>query len=139
MKRLALLSILIVSAYLTAFSQQAANATLNGTVTDPNGAVVAGAKITATQTATTVTRNTVTSDDGLYVLSNMSPGTYELKFELKGFATKILKDVSLNVGQTATFNVSLEVGTVSVTLDDEFGMQPLVDTSDSLVNGIIRT
>jgi len=139
MKRLALLSILIVSAYLTAFSQQAANATLNGTVTDPNGAVVAGAKITATQTATTVTRNTVTSDDGLYVLSNMSPGTYELKFELKGFATKILKDVSLNVGQTATFNVSLEVGTVSVTLDDEFGMQPLVDTSDSLVNGVIRT
>ena len=139
MKRLALLSILIVSAYLTAFSQQAANATLNGTVTDPNGAVVAGAKITATQTATTVKRNAVTNDDGLYVLSNISPGTYELKFELKGFATKILKDVSLNVGQTATFNVSLEVGTVSVTIDDEFGMQPLVDTSDSLVNGIIRT
>jgi len=139
MKRLALLSILIVSAYLTAFSQQAANATLNGTVTDPNGAVVAGAKITATQTATTVKRNAVTNDDGLYVLSNISPGTYELKFELKGFATKILKDVSLNVGQTATFNVSLEVGTVSVTIDDEFGMQPLVDTSDSLVNGVIRT
>lgn len=138
MKRLALLSILIVSAYLTAFSQQAANATLNGTVRDPNGAVIAGAKITATQTATSVKRNTVTNDDGLYVLSNMSPGAYELKFELKGFATKILTEVLLNVGQTATFNVSLEVGTVTVTLDDEFGWQPLVDTSDSLINGVIK-
>ena len=138
MTRLALLSVLIISAYLPAFSQQAANATLNGTVTDPNGAVIAGAKITATQTATTVKRNTVTNDDGLYVFSNMSPGIYELKVELKGFTTKILQDVSLNVGQTATFNLSLEVGTVTVTLDEDFGPQ-LVDTNNSLINGVINT
>ena len=136
MTRFALLSVLVISAYLTAFSQQAA--TLNGTVRDPNGAVIAGAKITATQTTTAVKRNTVTNDDGFYVFSNLSPGNYELKFELKGFTTKILQDVSLNVGQTATFNISLEVGTVTVTLDDEFGMQPLVDTSDSLINGVIK-
>src|SRR5690349_1010878 len=138
MKRLALLSILIISLHLTAFSQQAANATLNGTVTDPNGAVVAGAKITATQTATTVKRNTVTNDDGFYVFSNMSPGTYELKIELKGFATKILKEVSLNVGQTATFNVSLEVGNLSITVDEDLATQR-IDTSDSLINGVIKT
>ena len=48
MKRLALLSILVISAHLTAFSQQAANATLNGTISDPMGAVIAGAKITGT-------------------------------------------------------------------------------------------
>jgi TonB-dependent receptor-like protein len=69
----------------------------------------------------------------------MSPGVYELKFEQKGFTTKILKDVALNVGQTATFNVSLEVGTVSVTLDENFGAPQLVDTSDSLINGVINT
>lgn len=138
MTRLALLSILIVSAHLIAFSQQAANATLNGTITDPAGAVVAGAKITATQTATSIKRNTVTNDDGFYVFSNMSPGNYELKIELQGFATKILKEVSLNVGQTSTINVSLEVGAVSVTLDEDLVPTQGIDTSDSLINGVIN-
>ena len=137
MTRLALLSILIVFAHLTAFSQQAANATLNGTITDPNGAVVAGAKITATQIATSIQRNTVTNDDGFYVFSNMSPGNYELKIELQGFATKILKEVSLNVGQTSTINMSLEVGTVSASLDEDLIPTQRIDTSDSLINGVI--
>src|ERR1044072_1394865 len=110
MKRLALLSILIVSAHLTAFSQQAANATLTGGITDPNGALIPGAKVTATQTTTSIKREVVTNEDGLYVFSNLTPGDYELKVEARGFATHITKTpVPVKVGQTVTLNIPLEI------------------------------
>src|SRR5688572_1297622 len=110
MKRLAVLSLLIFSAQFLIFGQQAASATLSDSITDLNGALIAGVKITATQTATGVKRDTVTSDEGLYVFSNMEPGDYVLRFEAKGFTTKITKTpVTLKVGQTATLNIPLEI------------------------------
>ncbi len=91
---------------ISVLAQQAANATLTGTITDPNGAVVAGASITATQKATGVKRETVSNDEGLYVLSNMAPGEYELRVEAKVSQTKVTKTaVALKVGQTVTLNV----------------------------------
>ena len=55
------------------------------------GAVIAGAKITATQTATGIRRDAVSNEDGLYVFSNMAPGDYELRIEATGFAVKVTK------------------------------------------------
>jgi hypothetical protein len=140
MKRLALLSVLIFSAYLTAFTQQAATATLSGTITDPHGALVTGVKITATQTATGVKRDTVTSNEGLYVFSNMEPGDYELRFEAKGFTTKVTKTpVTLKVGQTATLNIPLEIDiNESVVVDLELHRR-LIDNNDSVINGVIES
>jgi Carboxypeptidase regulatory-like domain len=137
----AVLSLIVFSSPFAAFSQQAANATLTGTITDPHGAVVSGVSITATQKATGVKRETVSNDDGLYVLSNMAPGDYELRIEAKGFITKVSKtDVSLKVGQTATVNVPLEIGvTESVVIDDLDPARPLIDNSDSLIHGIIES
>src|ERR1044072_248132 len=129
MTRLALLSVLIISAHLIAFSQQAANATLNGTVSDPMGAVIAGAKITATQTATGIKRDAVTNNDGLYVFSNLAPGDYELSIEATGFATKVTKALALNVGQTVAFNTQLEVDITKAN----------VDKINSLIDGVIQS
>src|SRR4051794_16695553 len=118
MTRLIFLSLLIISASIAVFSQQAANATLTGIITDQMGAVVAGTKITATQIATGVTRDAVTNDDGIYVFSNMTPGDYTLRLEPpKGFAPKVTKSVSLNVGQTITFNLQVDVDSASFTGD----------------------
>src|SRR5215204_1718549 len=140
MKRLALLSLLVFSASSIVFSQQAANATLTGTITDPHGAVVSGATVTATQNTTGVKRETVSNDDGLYVLSNMPPGDYELRIEAKGFRTKVSKtDVSLNVGQTVTVNVPLEIGLTESVILDLDPTPPLIDNSDSLIHGIINS
>jgi hypothetical protein len=139
MTRLALLSVLIISAHVAAFSQQAANATLSGTISDPLGAVIAGAKITATQLATGIKRDTVTNDHGLYVFSNMAPGDYELRIEVKGFATKVSKAVPLNVGQTVTFNASLDVAAQTETVD-EISYSPLqVDNTNSVIDGVIQS
>src|ERR1043165_4241548 len=139
MTRLALLSVLIISAHLTAFSQQAANATLTGTISDPMGAVIAGAKISATQTATGIKRDAVSNADGLYVFSNMAPGDYELSIEATGFATKVTKAVALNVGKTVTFNAQLEVDVTKGNVDQIIYIPPLIDTSNSLIDGVIRS
>src|SRR3954454_22185362 len=109
MTRFVILGLVIISAYLSAFAQQAANATLAGNIVDQMGAVIANTKITATQTATGVIRETISNEVGFYVFSNITPGEYELKFDAVGFATKAIKAVSLNVGQTVTLNVQLEV------------------------------
>jgi hypothetical protein len=139
MTRLALLSVLIISAHLIAFSQQAANATLNGTVSDPMGAVIAGAKITATQTATGIKRDAVTNNDGLYVFSNLAPGDYELSIEATGFATKVTKALALNVGQTVAFNTQLEVDITKANVDQITYTPPLIDKSNSLIDGVIQS
>src|ERR1051326_9153355 len=110
MKRLAMLILLIFLAYLSAFAQQAANATLTRAITDQNGALVPNVKLTATHAATCAQRETVTNSDGMDVFSNMSPGDYELRIEASGFTTKVTKTpVPLKVGQTLTMNVPLEI------------------------------
>ena len=130
----------IAAMCLTTYAQQAANATLTGTVVDPQGSVVAGASITATQTATGAKRETSSNNDGLYVFSNMVPGDYELRVEAKGFATSVSKQpVTLKVGQTVTVNVALEIGvTESIVVDLQAGVQ-LIDNSDSVVHGIVES
>jgi len=138
MRRIALLTLLILCSFITSPGQQAANATLTGTITDPHGAVVSGANITATLRATGIKRETVSNDDGLYVFSNMAPGEYDLRVEAKGFSTKASKTaVSLKVGQTVTQNVPLEISVnESVVVDMETRRQ-LIDNNDSLIHGII--
>src|ERR1051326_3728409 len=138
MKRLAFLSLVIFLAHVSVFAQQAANATLTGAITDRNGALVPDVKITATHTATGAIRVTVTNSDGIYVISNMSPGDYEMRIEAKGFSTKVTKTpVPLKVGQTLTMNVPLQIDVNESVVVDLVSYQPLIDNGDSLINSVI--
>jgi hypothetical protein len=120
-------------------AQQAARATLTGIVTDPNGAVVAGVKITATLDGAGLRRETVSNDQGLYVLTELPPGEYEVRVEAKGFMTKVSKvPISLNVGQAVTLNVSLEIGITADTVVDLMGGVSLIDNTVSVVQGVIE-
>lgn len=139
MARLMVLSFFIIAAHLTAFSQQAANATLSGAVMDQMSAVIAGTKVTATQIATGLKREAVTNEDGLFVFSNMMPGDYELRLEANAFAVKVIKGVTLNVGQTATLNVRLEIDPKSVNADPVFESPSLINNSNSVIDGVIRS
>lgn len=124
----------------SALGQQAAKATLTGTVTDPNGAVVAGVNVIATHTATGIRRETVSNDEGLYVLTDLAPGNYEVRVEAKGFATKSTKTpVPLQVGQTVTLNVPLQIGVSESVVVDLVPRQAWIDNRDSLVQGVINT
>src|SRR5437899_6641825 len=79
----------LLGAILLGFSAQAmgqaVNATLLGTVTDSSGAAVAGAKVTATEMKTGVSRNTTTNDSGNYAFADLAPGQYEVGSEKQGF------------------------------------------------------
>ncbi len=74
-----LVCLAVISCYSTAMSQAQSNAAdLQGSVRDSKGAVVAGATVTARNTATNSSRDTTTNDDGFYKITNLAPGEYEV-------------------------------------------------------------
>ena len=130
--------VLCFCCYSPVEAQQASTATLRGTIQDQNGAIIAGARVTATQKSTGTSRETTTTDEGLYVFSNLPPGSYQLRIQASGFAEKVSStEITLHVGQTVTLDASLELGQVGATVD-LVGEIPLVDTSSSAVESVIN-
>lgn len=114
-----------------AFAQsEVGGASLNGTVTDPSGAIVAAAKLTVTNAGTGLVRTIESSDAGLYNFGRLPVGTYDLAVEAKGFKTARRTGILLAIGAVATVDVKLEVGgtqeTVSVSAE-----VPVVETARS--------
>jgi Carboxypeptidase regulatory-like domain len=91
---------------------QTADGTITGVVNDPGGAVVAGAAITATNTATGERRGTVTNANGIFSLPALPAGQYTVNVLAKGFAEDT-SAVTLTVGQVLNVNFSLKVGSAS--------------------------
>ena len=91
---------------------QLPTATLNGTVTDPQGAVVAGARVTVTSQATGISREATTGAEGLYTVTNLIPGAYNIRVDMKGFAPREFKNVLLEVGRTQTLDAGLALAAV---------------------------
>jgi hypothetical protein len=88
---------------------QAISADLRGTVTDQNGAVVAGAIITVTSAERGIARTAKTDDRGEYQILLLPPGTYDVKVEAGGFATQLHKGITLTVGQRQVLDFELKV------------------------------
>lgn len=132
--------LLVACLHAPVLAQQAARATLTGIVTDPNSAAVPGAKITATLESAGIRRETMSNDEGLYVLADLVPGEYELRVEAQGFITKVSKvPVSLKVGQSVTLNVPLEIGLSETQVIDLVGDGSMIDNTASLVQGVIES
>src|SRR5687768_559890 len=85
---------------------QTAQGTVQGTVTDQNGAVVVGATVEAANQATGEKRTVTASDQGAYTLPNLSPGLYTLAVTAPGFANTTVKDVNVTVSFTITQDVT---------------------------------
>lgn len=130
--------LLVCSISSLEFAQQAATATLSGRVLDQNGAVIPGATVTATQKATGARRETTTSDEGVFVISSLAVGEYEVKVQAKNFVNTVLSELVLHVGQKETLNINLEVAGQTITIDDDFGGTPLVNTWTSVVDSVIE-
>ena len=112
------------------WAQGVATADLSGTVTDPNGAVVAGAQVSLRDEARAFERTTVTDDEGAYQFLLVPPGRYTLTVEAKGFTKLVNTGVVLTIGQSAELPVALKVAgaeaVVEVTSETE-----LVETTRS--------
>src|SRR5438445_8388146 len=85
---------------------------ISGTVTDPSGAVVSGAKILATNDATGVASHTVTSSAGSYTITDLIPGVYTVRVEATGFATSVQRNVHVDVSRVSNADVALITGSV---------------------------
>ncbi len=122
------LAILLVAGAWPAFAQ---NSSLNGVVTDANGAVVPDAKVTIQNTDTTATRTTVSNQRGEYELVQVAPGKYEVTVEKPGFTTET-SEVLLQTNTPATVNVALKLGTVNQTVEVQ-GVVSVVNTENASV------
>ena len=105
---------------------------IRGTVTDPSGAVVRDAAVSAKQIETGWLRTAVTDAAGAYILLELPVGHYELEVEAKGFQKYLQQGVSLNVNETAEIPVHLAVGTANQQVEVEADAQMIQQTVTSL-------
>lgn len=113
MRKLAIiLGVLCFAIGTAAFGQSQTSAILAGTVLDPTEAVVPAARLTLTSVETGGGRAAVTDEHGTYRFVSVNPGTYELRIEKEGFGTQTRKGVTLTVGEMATANFTLAMGSV---------------------------
>src|SRR5580693_3132084 len=89
---------------------QQITASIRGTVSDPSGAIVQAATVTAKQIETGLTRVSITDHQGEYVLVELPIGHYQLEIQAKGFQTYLQQGISLDVNQTATVGIHLKLG-----------------------------
>lgn len=118
-------------------SAAAQTASVNGTITDPSGAVVQQATVTATNTATNVAHTTQTGASGVYTLTQLPAGVYEIKIEKGGFRTVRISGLTLTVDQALTFNTRIEVGSSSEQVTVESTSVAPIDTTDAQVSNVI--
>lgn len=109
-----------------------------GTITDQSGAVIAGATLTITDVARGVSRSLTTDSSGAYSAPGLTPSTYRVRVEAKGFNTLERQDLTLGVGQELRIDLSLQAGTqtqqVVVT-----GELPLINTTSAVISSTLDT
>ncbi|HTC55965.1 MAG TPA: TonB-dependent receptor [Candidatus Sulfotelmatobacter sp.] len=98
-------------------SAQDANGRVFGTVYDPQGAVIAAAQVTVTNTATQVVRTAVTDSQGYFQVLALPIGNYKVKAEHTGFRTVISAEQKLLINQALRIDIKMEVGAASETVD----------------------
>jgi len=125
----------LLAAAMTASAQTTA-AQFTGRISDPTGAVVAGAAVVATNAATGATRETASNEVGNYAVPLLEPGSYSLTVKKAGFRPIQRSGLTLHVNQTARVDFVMELGslteTVSVTAD-----LPLLQSSESSLKAVI--
>jgi hypothetical protein len=107
-----------------------------GTVADPSGAVIPGAKVTATRIDTGVSQSTVTSGTGNYTIPNLVVGTYNVTAEGGGFKTANATGITLDVSQQREVDFKLTVVGVESTVEVN-ATPPLLNTTDGMLGGLV--
>ncbi|HKW17278.1 MAG TPA: TonB-dependent receptor [Terriglobales bacterium] len=111
---------------------------ITGVVTDPSGAVVVGATVTAQNTSTGVQTTAQTNGVGVYTIRFLPIGVYTVSVEAKGFALKKVDSITLEIDQTAKINVQLVISSAQTTVVTETA-HPILDTTDATLGNTLST
>jgi hypothetical protein len=128
---------LLMCLSILAWDALAQNAQVSGTVTDPAGAVVAGAVVSARNLETGVVSPTVANGIGLYVFPSLPPGRYSFSAEHPGFRRVIVGSVVLELGAQLTVNLVLTLGEATQTVEVE-ATAALVNASSATIGDVIN-
>ena len=126
--------LIAVSAYGQTF-----RGAINGTVSDPSGAVVAAASVKATNTATGVTLNTVTTSDGQFAFQDLPLGTYKIEVSAAGFRATAVDNVAVTAGGAYTLPVKLTPGATGTTVVEVSAAALSLDTTTATQDNTIPT
>src|SRR5208283_1178623 len=132
MKRFCAFITLLLAASLmapAAFGQSLTTGDVNGTITDPSGAILTNVTLTLKSTETGETRTAATNSTGSYRFSLVKPGNYTITAEATGF-TKNERTVNVNVGQVGVIDIKMAVGSTSQTVEVTTAA-PLVNTDNA--------
>ena len=117
-------------------SAQMSTGTIEGNVTDHTGAFVAGATIAVRNQATHIERTTTSNEDGLYVVPNLPPGTYDVSVAATGFAGEVASNVDVSVGAKQEVSFSLKVGQASEKVEVT-GAVSSVELASATINPVV--
>ena len=131
------LFVLLALLLVTVSSYAQGLGSIAGRITDPEGASVANAKVTALQVGTGFSRSALSDTEGLFVIPSLQPATYDLSVEANGFSTARESGIVLLADQTLTVNVGLKLGmTTEVVTVSSNTLQ--VDVATSTIKQVIE-
>src|SRR5215469_1666662 len=135
--RTLLAGLLFLLASLPSMAQSGNQGTIEGTVSDPSGAVVSGAQITATNTATGATFSVTAGNDGLFRFPILPVGTYDIAASQSGFSKYVQQGVVLNVGSKLNLPITLALASAQQTVQVS-AEAPVVETTRTQVSSTVN-
>ena len=122
---------------ISVYGQGASTAAVTGTITDPKGASVPGAKVELLDPTTSITTTATTGTDGGYLFPAVPPGTYKIIVTAKGFRQAIVNNLKVEVGKSSLVNLTMELGQVAETVEVSAGTGVELQTLNSSVGGTL--
>jgi len=127
----------MVSGLAALLQAQVDTGSITGTITDPSGAVVSGAKVTLVNQGTGASLTTTTTSDGVYKFSPVRVGTYKLDATSQGFQTTTQTGVVVNIGSNVALNFSLKPGSQTETIEVT-SSAPVLQNQDASVGQVVE-
>ena len=135
------LALFVCVTLLSAFSvclAQESRGSITGKIVDPQNAVMVGANVTVTNTATNVSRRAVSNQTGYYEVILLDPGTYSVTVEASGFKKVVRSGVTLNTGDRLAVDFQLELGVTTATVE-VLADAPLLETTNAVGGRVLDT
>jgi len=124
---------------LVCAAQAQYRASIQGVVTDPQGAAVTGATVTLKNLETGQTQKATTNDSGIYNFNGLPPSPYTITIEKAGFKKKVLENVGVIAEQANAVNIALEIGQITDSVTVNGDSTPLIDTETSNLQGTVTS